>query len=74
MTATTLTYFQETSEELLSMGVALLIEGWEVGWAKSREIVLALFKAKFTEMNSSQINLITPAIKHFSAKPPLADP
>ena len=55
-TTASLAYFQERLEELVAMGSELLIEGREVSQHKCKERVLALFKAKFPEIVSSQID------------------
>ena len=49
-------YFQERSEELVSMGAELLTKGRTTGWAQYKERMLALIKAKLPDLNPALID------------------
>ena len=58
-----LAYFEEKSEELVAMGAELMKEGREVGWSQCKGKILAFFKAKFPDLDPSQIDLNIPPIE-----------
>ena len=53
-TTASLAYFQERLEELVAMGAELLIEGREAGQAQCKEMILALYKAKFPDLTPAK--------------------
>ena len=50
-TVASLAYFEERSEELEAMGVELSTKVREASWSQCKERILALFNAKFPEMD-----------------------
>ena len=55
-TSAVLAYFEERSDELVSMGSGLMKEGRDAGWSQCKDRVLALFKVKFPDLDPSQID------------------
>ena len=73
-TAAAQAYFQERSEELVTMGAELLTEGRTAGWAQCRERMLSLIKARLPDLDPALVDPDSAPAEEVTPGPKEADP